>query len=62
MKQDSEFRGALMKPFLWIGAWFGSVTLADIQAVVGIVSGLIVAGLAATNWYFLLRDRLRRGR
>lgn len=59
MKQDSDFMGALMKPLLWIGAWWGSVELADIQAVVGIISGLIVAGLAATNWYFLLRDRIR---
>lgn len=62
MKQDSEFWGALMKPFLWIGAWLGTITLSDIQAVVGIVSGVVVAGLAATNWFFLLRDRLRRGR
>lgn len=43
--------------------WLASVKLADVQVFVAIVSGLVVAGYAATQWYVLWREKIkgRRG-
>lgn len=50
------------KMTLWAMAWFGSFKLADVQIVVSIVSGLLVALLAALNFYVTWRDKIRRDR
>jgi hypothetical protein len=39
--------------------WFGSWKLGEVQTLVGIASGLIVAGYAATQWYVLWRDKIK---
>lgn len=44
-----------------IVAWFGAITLGQVQTVVAILSGLVVAGYAATQWYVLWRDKVRNG-
>jgi hypothetical protein len=56
---DSAF-GVLAKTVVSIVAWFGAVKLADVQVLVAILSGLIVAGYAATQWYVLWRDKIKR--
>lgn len=56
----SEGVAALMvKTAAWFAAWFGSVKLADVQAVVAILSGLVVGTLAALNAYVVWRDKIR---
>lgn len=40
-------------------AWYGSVTLADVQTVIGIVSGLAVLVYTVINIYIAWRDKLR---
>jgi hypothetical protein len=52
--------GLVAKTIVSIVAWFGAVKLADVQVMVAILSGLIVAGYAATQWYVLWRDKIRR--
>lgn len=47
------------KTLTTILAWFGSIKIAEWQSLVGIVSGLVVAGYAATQWYVLWRDKLK---
>lgn len=42
--------------------WIGAVKLADVQILVAIVSGLVVAGYAATQWYVLWRDKIKEPR
>ena len=51
---------AVGKTLASIGLWLGSVKLADVQVVVAIIGGLIVAGYAATQWYVLWRDKIAR--
>jgi CHASE2 domain-containing sensor protein len=41
-------------------AWFGSVQLADVQAMVAILSGLCVAGYAVLQAFVLWRDKIKR--
>jgi hypothetical protein len=55
---DSTF-GLVAKTLVSIVAWFGAVKLADVQVMVAILSGLVVAGYAGTQWFFLVRDRLK---
>jgi hypothetical protein len=40
-------------------AWLGSVALADVQAVIGIISGLAVLVYTVINIYIAWRDKLR---
>lgn len=48
----------MAKTALWIGAWIGTVTLADVQVVVSIVSGLLVGLLALRNlWLSFKRTK-----
>lgn len=47
------------KTLVAIVAWFGSIKLADVQTAVAILSGLVVAGYAATQWYVLWRDKIK---
>jgi hypothetical protein len=51
--------GLVAKTIVSIVAWFGAVKLADVQVMVAILSGLIVAGYAGTQWFFLVRDRMK---
>ena len=45
-----------------VAAWFGSITLGDVQAVVGIVSGAAVLVYTIANTYVLWRDKIRGNR
>lgn len=51
---------AVGKSAVVAAAWYGSVTLADIQTVIGIVSGLAVLVYTVINIYIAWRDKLRR--
>jgi hypothetical protein len=57
-QHDSAW-AAVGKVLTFALAWLGSWKLAEIQLLVGIVSGLIVAGFAATQWYVLWRDKIK---
>lgn len=47
---DHDHLGAaVMKTALWVVAWMGTVSLADVQIIVSILSGLAVGGLALRN-------------
>jgi hypothetical protein len=50
---------AIVKVASSILVWVASIKLADVQVVVAIVSGLVVAGYAATQWFVLWRDKIR---
>lgn len=39
--------------------WFASWKIGEVQALVGVLSGLVVAGYAGTQWFFLVRDRIK---
>jgi hypothetical protein len=50
---------AIVKVASVILGWAASIQLADVQVVVAIVSGLVVAGYAATQWFVLWRDKIK---
>ena len=62
MNEDTKTAaaGAVTKTCLSIFGWIASITLADVQTIVAILSGLVVMGYALTQWYFLLRDRSKK--
>ena len=61
MSQHTEsFWAPLAKTAGAIAAWVGTVQLADVQVVVSIIGSLIVAGYAATQWFVLWRDKVKR--
>jgi ABC-type nickel/cobalt efflux system permease component RcnA len=51
---------AVAKTLAAVVAWVASQTAADVEVWVRIVSGLIVGGFAATQWWVLWRDKVRR--
>lgn len=51
---------AIVKVASSVIGWVASIKLADVQVVVAIVSGLVVAGYAATQWFVLWRDKIKR--
>jgi predicted membrane protein len=55
---DSAF-AVVAKTLTVILAWFGTIKLVEVQQLVAIVSGLIVGGYAATQWFVLWRDKIR---
>lgn len=57
-EQPDSIASVLIRSVGLIGAWFGTVSLAQVQTVVAIISGLVVAGYAATQWYVLWRDKI----
>jgi hypothetical protein len=59
-EHNDSILGPIVKVFSVIAAWFGAIQLAQVQAVVAILSGLVVAGYAATQWYVLWRDKIRK--
>lgn len=60
-QQQEGFWGALMKSIMYVLAWLGSWKIGEVQALVGIASGLVVAGFAGTQWWVLWRDKVRKG-
>lgn len=54
----SSVGAAVVKVGSAVLGWLASVKLADVQMVVAIVSGLVVAGYAATQWYVLWREKI----
>jgi len=53
---DHDHLGAaVMKAALWIVAWMGTVSLADVQIIVSILSGLAVGLLALRNLWLSFR-------
>lgn len=59
MHDDSILR-AVGKPLAAIAAWLGAWTWGDLEVAVRVVGGVIVAGYAATQWWVLWRDKIRR--
>lgn len=57
--QETGVVGAILKVGGTVIGWFGSIKLTDVNVIVGIISGLVVAGYAATQWYVLWRDKIR---
>lgn len=41
-------------------AWLGSITLAQVQALVGILSGLMLAGYTGYKWWALHKWRMEQ--
>lgn len=58
--QHDTVSGEVARSVAWIMAWFGTVSLADVQLTVSIISGLLVGGLAGMNLYITWRDKVRR--
>ena len=57
--QPTSVSAVLIESLVLIAAWAGSVTLAEVQTFVAIVSGLVLAGYAATQWFVLWRDKIK---
>ena len=51
---------AVARIVISILAWFGSVKLGDIQAIVAIVSGVAVLTYTVMQTYLLWRDRINQ--
>jgi hypothetical protein len=51
---------AVLKTAVAILGWFASMTLADIQTVLGIISALVVTGYSLTQWWVLWRDKVAK--
>jgi hypothetical protein len=60
MTQSDSFLAAFGRPLAVALAWLGSWKLGEVQMLLGIVSGLVVTGYAATQWWVLWRDKIRR--
>lgn len=58
--QEHPVGVAVAKTLAAVVAWFASQTAADVEIWVRIVSGVIVAGFALTQWWVLWRDKIRR--
>lgn len=54
MENNAEAAG---KVVIVVGGWVGSWQLADVQILVSIASGTLVAIYTAVQLYFLLRDK-----
>lgn len=50
----------MAKAFAWLAAWFGTVSIADLQPIVSVISGALVGLLAAANLYKVVRDMWRK--
>lgn len=59
---SEDVRHPVMRVVLAVIGWLASLTLADVQTLVAICSGLIVAGYGLTQWYVLWRDKIGRRR
>jgi hypothetical protein len=57
--QHDSIATAVGKSILAIGAWFGSIQLAEVQTWIGIASGLAVFVYTTINIYIAWRDKLR---
>lgn len=62
MEQDHPVMYAALKIVLAWGAYVGSITLSEWQAIVGIVGGLTVIAFTALQLYILWRDKIVRHR
>lgn len=51
---------AVGKTAVAVLAWVGSWKIGEVQAAVGIASGLIVGGYVATQWVVLWREKITR--
>lgn len=51
---------AIAKTLLAILAWFGSWKIGEVQALLGIVTALVVAGYTGTQWWVLWRDKVKK--
>lgn len=60
--EHSDMAEVLTRVGAVIVAWVGSITLGDVQALVGIVSGLAVLVYTVFNTYVLYRDKVKRRR
>lgn len=50
MSNEHDTLGAaLVKVFAWFGAWLGTVSIADFQPIVAVISGSLVGLLAVVN-------------
>ena len=58
-RPDDTVSEVVARIVLVVLAWVGSIKLADIQAVVAILSGLGVLGYTGMQAYVLWRDKIR---
>lgn len=57
---DTGIWTAIGKTAVAILMWLGQWKAGEIQAVVGIVSGLVVTGFVGTQWIVLWREKIAR--
>lgn len=60
MVEHDSIWAEIAKPVGLVAAWFGTMTIADAQAIVAILSGLCVGAYAAMQGYVLWRDKIKR--
>ena len=60
MTQHEETLPALLaKVALYVLAWFGSWQIGEVQALAGVISALVIAGVGVLNGYVIWRDKIR---
>lgn len=56
----TETSDAIVRIVITVVGWLTSWKLGEIQALLGIISAIVVTGYAGTQWYVLWRDKIRR--
>lgn len=57
---DSDFWTPVARVLGVILGWIGTITLADFHLLVSIIGSVLVSGYAATQWYVLWRDKIKK--
>lgn len=58
-EHNDSVGAAVMKSAALIGAWVGTVTLAQVQTIVAIISGFAVLVYTLINTYYLIKRNRR---
>ena len=56
---EENFPALIIKVALYILAWVGSWKIGEVQALAGVMSALVIAGVGMLNGYVIWRDKIR---
>ena len=56
---DTEAADVVARIIAVVGVWLGSITLGEVQTLVGILSGMAVLAYTLANTYVLWRDKIK---
>lgn len=56
---EDSYPALFIKVALYALAWLGSWKVGEIQALAGVLSALVIAGVGILNGYVIWRDKIR---